>query len=158
MQYKILLVGDGNSGKTTFLTKYFSNYMETRYIATLGCEVSPIKYNDNIQFSIWDCAGQEHFGGLKDRYYLSSDAAIVFYDTSSELSKNHVPQWINSIRNIRPDIPIILCGTKSEIGGLKYQYPVNNKSCIISTMTGHNMNMPFDLVVDALTQNVVNHN
>jgi len=149
MQYKILLVGDAGVGKTTFLQKYFSNNMELRYLPTLGCEVTSINYNDNIQLSVWDCAGQEKNSGLKDGYFTNAHAAIVFYDTTSNLSKNNVQSWINSIKNIRPNIPIILCGTKTDIG-VKAQFPTNNKSCIISTKLGYNLDQPFKLVIDAL--------
>lgn len=150
MEYKILLVGDVGVGKTTFLQKYLSNNMDLRYLATLGVEVTSINYDNNIKLSVWDCAGQEKFSGLGNGYYKDAHAAIVFYDTTSNLSKNNVQSWINSIRNVRPNIPIILCGTKSDIG-VKVQFPVNNKSCVISTKTGHNIDQPFKLAIDALT-------
>lgn len=40
-------------------------------IATLGVEVYPLKFFTNlgpIQFNVWDTAGQEKFGGLRDGY------------------------------------------------------------------------------------------
>ena len=39
--------------------------------ATLGVEVHPLKFFTNlgpIQFNVWDTAGQEKFGGLRDGY------------------------------------------------------------------------------------------
>jgi GTP-binding nuclear protein Ran len=39
--------------------------------ATLGVEVYPLKFYTNcgpIQFNVWDTAGQEKFGGLRDGY------------------------------------------------------------------------------------------
>ena len=39
--------------------------------ATLGVEVHPIQFSTNlgpIQFNVWDTAGQEKFGGLRDGY------------------------------------------------------------------------------------------
>ena len=41
------------------------------WIATLGVEVYPLKFYTNlgpIQFNVWDTAGQEKFGGLRDGY------------------------------------------------------------------------------------------
>ena len=41
------------------------------YAATLGVEVHPLKFFTNlgpIQFNVWDTAGQEKFGGLRDGY------------------------------------------------------------------------------------------
>lgn len=40
-------------------------------LATLGVEVYPLKFYTNcgpIQFNVWDTAGQEKFGGLRDGY------------------------------------------------------------------------------------------
>jgi GTP-binding nuclear protein Ran len=40
-------------------------------VATLGVEVYPLKFFTNlgpIQFNVWDTAGQEKFGGLRDGY------------------------------------------------------------------------------------------
>ncbi len=43
----------------------------TPTIATLGVEVYPLTFHTNcgtIQFNVWDTAGQEKFGGLRDGY------------------------------------------------------------------------------------------
>ncbi|CAN0042606.1 unnamed protein product, partial [Hapterophycus canaliculatus] len=39
--------------------------------ATLGVEVRPLPFHTNrgpIKFNVWDTAGQEKFGGLRDGY------------------------------------------------------------------------------------------
>ncbi len=41
--------------------------------ATLGVEVHPLAFHTNrgvIRFNVWDTAGQEKFGGLRDGYYI----------------------------------------------------------------------------------------
>lgn len=40
-------------------------------LATVGAEVYPLKFFTNcgpIQFNVWDTAGQEKFGGMRDGY------------------------------------------------------------------------------------------
>ena len=42
---------------------------EKKYIATVGVEVHPLQFHTNrgaLQFNVWDTAGQEKFGGLRD--------------------------------------------------------------------------------------------
>lgn len=42
-------------------------------IATLGVEVHPLSFHTNrggITYNVWDTAGQEKFGGLRDGYYI----------------------------------------------------------------------------------------
>jgi GTPase SAR1 family protein len=43
------------------------------HTATLGVEVHPLTFHTNfgpICFNVWDTAGQEKFGGLRDGYYI----------------------------------------------------------------------------------------
>jgi GTP-binding nuclear protein Ran len=90
-EFKLILVGDGGVGKTTFVKRHITGEFEKRYVgkiykviylpiifkllnlilATLGVEVYPLKFFTNlgpIQFNVWDTAGQEKFGGLRDGY------------------------------------------------------------------------------------------
>lgn len=42
-------------------------------LATLGVEVHPLMFHTNrgaIKYNVWDTAGQEKFGGLRDGYYI----------------------------------------------------------------------------------------
>ena len=68
-QFKLLLVGDGGVGKTTFVKRHLTGEFEKKYIATVGVEVHPLQFHTNrgaLQFNVWDTAGQEKFGGLRD--------------------------------------------------------------------------------------------
>lgn len=66
-----MLVGDGGTGKTTFVKRHLTGEFEKKYVATLGVEVHPLNFTTNygaISFDTWDTAGQEKFGGLRDGY------------------------------------------------------------------------------------------
>jgi hypothetical protein len=70
-EFKLILVGDGGVGKTTFVRRHLTGEFEKRYVATLGVEVHPLLFHTNrgqIKFNVWDTAGQEKFGGLRDGY------------------------------------------------------------------------------------------
>lgn len=50
-----------------------------KYTATLGVEVHPLVFHTNrgpIKFNVWDTAGQEKFGGLRDGYYIQGRCLI----------------------------------------------------------------------------------
>lgn len=70
-EFKLLLVGDGGVGKTTLVRRHTTGEFERKYLPTLGVDVHPVVFHTNfgsLQFNVWDTAGQEKFGGLRDGY------------------------------------------------------------------------------------------
>ena len=127
-QFKLVLVGDGGVGKTTFVTRHRTGEFEKRYIATLGVEPTPLVFYTNkasVILNIWDCAGQEKFGGLRDGYYINADCAIVMFDVGSKLSYKNAAMWTRDLRRMRPNIPIVLCGNKVDIEDRKVKHKDN---------------------------------
>lgn len=54
-----------------FLMQFY--YVFLSFVATLGVEVHPLSFHTNrgkLRFNVWDTAGQEKFGGLRDGYYI----------------------------------------------------------------------------------------
>jgi len=73
--FKCLLVGDGSTGKTTFVKRHLTGEFEKKYVATVGCEVHPLEFttsHGSLVFNTWDTAGQEKFGGLRDGYFIGA--------------------------------------------------------------------------------------
>eukprot|EP00761_Pharyngomonas_kirbyi_P013889 gb/GECH01013918.1/.p1 GENE.gb/GECH01013918.1/~~gb/GECH01013918.1/.p1 ORF type:complete len:297 (+),score=73.95 gb/GECH01013918.1/:1-891(+) len=61
---KVLLMGKGNSGKTSMRSIIFANYMPKDTMglgATIDIEHSSINLMGNLRLDIWDCGGQESF-------------------------------------------------------------------------------------------------
>lgn len=46
-EFKLVLVGDGGVGKTTFVKRHLTGEFEKKYIATLGVEVHPMSFFTN---------------------------------------------------------------------------------------------------------------
>ena len=47
----------------------------------------------NIIFDVWDTAGQEKFGGLRDGYYINGQCGIIMFDVTSRITYKNVPNW-----------------------------------------------------------------
>jgi GTPase SAR1 family protein len=54
-----------------------------------------------IQFDVWDTAGQEKFGGLRDGYYINGQCGIIMFDVTSRITYKNVPNWHRTFRIVR---------------------------------------------------------
>lgn len=88
------------------------------FLATIGVEVRPLRFTTNcgpICFNVWDTAGQEKFGGLRDGYYIQGQCAIIMFDVTSRETYKNVPNWYKDLVRVCPNIPIVLCGNKCDV-------------------------------------------
>eukprot|EP00766_Chilomastix_caulleryi_P001921 gnl/Chilomastix_caulleri/2896.p1 GENE.gnl/Chilomastix_caulleri/2896~~gnl/Chilomastix_caulleri/2896.p1 ORF type:complete len:147 (+),score=34.07 gnl/Chilomastix_caulleri/2896:36-476(+) len=113
--FKLVIVGDGGTGKTTFVKRHRTGEFERNYNPTIGVEVSDLQFSTNcgnLLFKVWDTAGQEKFGGLRDGYYIGADCAIVFFDVTARTTYRNVNNWLRDLERMCPRIPIVLVGNK----------------------------------------------
>ncbi|CAB9505007.1 binding nuclear protein Ran1A [Seminavis robusta] len=152
-EFKLILVGDGGVGKTTFVKRHLTGEFEKKYVATLGVEVHPLVFHTNrgtIKFNVWDTAGQEKLGGLRDGYYIQGQCAIIMFDVTSRITYKNVPNWHRDLTRVCENIPIVLTGNKVEIKDRKVkakQITFHRKKNLqyfdISAKSNYNFEKPF---------------
>lgn len=163
-QFKLVLVGDGGVGKTTFVKRHVSGEFERRYIPTMGVEVRSLPFYTNlgkIVFNVWDTAGQEKFGGLRDGYYINGNAAIIMFDVLSKTTYKNVNQWHRDITRVCDNIPIVLCGNKVDVKDRKvkpkqimfHRKKPNMQYYDISAKSNYNFEKPFLWLIRRLSGN-----
>ncbi|PFH60070.1 hypothetical protein XA68_11519 [Ophiocordyceps unilateralis] len=151
--FKLVLVGDGGTGKTTFVKRHLTGEFEKKYIATLGVEVHPLGFTTNcgkIRFDVWDTAGQEKFGGLRDGYYIGGKCGIIMFDVTSRITYKNVPNWHRDLVRVCENIPIVLCGNKVDVKERKvkaktitFHRKKNLQYYDISAKSNYNFEKPF---------------
>ncbi|KAF7563512.1 hypothetical protein G7046_g631 [Stylonectria norvegica] len=151
--FKLVLVGDGGTGKTTFVKRHLTGEFEKKYMATLGVEVHPLGFTTNfgqIQFDVWDTAGQEKFGGLRDGYYINGQCGIIMFDVTSRITYKNVPNWHRDLVRVCENIPIVLCGNKVDVKERKvkaktitFHRKKNLQYYDISAKSNYNFEKPF---------------
>lgn len=68
-----------------------------------------------VKFNVWDTAGQEKLGGLRDGYYIGGNCGIIMFDTCSRITYANVPKWYKDLTRVCETIPIVLVGNKVDI-------------------------------------------
>jgi len=159
--FKLVLVGDGGTGKTTFVKRHLTGEFEKKYVATLGVEVHPLDFWTNrghIRFNVWDTAGQEKFGGLRDGYYIQGQCAIILFDVTSRVTYKNVPNWHRDLVRVCENIPIVLCGNKVDVKDRKvkaksivFHRKKNLQYYDISAKSNYNFEKPFLWIARKLT-------
>lgn len=81
-EYKILIVGLDNAGKTTVLYKILLNEVVAT-TPTIGSNVEEFSYK-NIKFLMWDIGGQDSLRMSWSTYYANTRAVIMVIDSTDK--------------------------------------------------------------------------
>ena len=118
--FKILILGNQNVGKTSFIQRYCEDKFDENQLASIGVDLktkSINRHKRNILLKIFDTAGQEKFHSISKNYFKSSDGIILLYDISCLKSFQAIKSWIDSIKEVvdLDEIGFILLGNKSDL-------------------------------------------
>lgn len=121
--YKVLVVGEVGTGKTSLVRQYVHHTFTNNYKSTIGVDfaLKLIKWDDKtqIRLQLWDIAGQERFGNMTRVYYKEAVGAVVVYDANRMPTKEAVKKWKNDIDNKvtlkDQPIPCILLANKEDL-------------------------------------------
>nr|XP_040050130.1 ras-related protein Rab-7L1-like isoform X2 [Gasterosteus aculeatus aculeatus]XP_040050131.1 ras-related protein Rab-7L1-like isoform X3 [Gasterosteus aculeatus aculeatus] len=121
---KILIVGDGNVGKSSFVHRYVNGQFNQAYKMTMGVDYS-VKLllwsdKDKVTLQIWDIAGQERFISMNRIYYKGALGCVVMFDVTNSASFLSCRHWKQDLDNkaTLPDgnsIPCILLANKCDL-------------------------------------------
>lgn len=118
VEKKIVIVGDGASGKTCLLHVFFEDVYPTVYVPTVfdSFSTSIELEGKPVKLALWDTAGQEDYDRLRPLSYPNSDVVIICYSIDRPDSLiNVVDKWIHEVRYFTKDAPVILVGNKKDL-------------------------------------------
>ncbi|XP_055621473.1 mucin-5AC [Toxorhynchites rutilus septentrionalis] len=121
--YKILVIGELGTGKTSFIKRYVHQFFSQNYRATIGVDfaLKVLNWDQNtiIRLQLWDIAGQERFGNMTRVYYKEAVGAFIVFDVTRSATFDAVIKWKQDLDskvqlpNGKP-IPCILLANKSD--------------------------------------------
>ncbi|KAH6585581.1 hypothetical protein BASA50_001190 [Batrachochytrium salamandrivorans] len=122
---KVVVLGDGNVGKTALRNQFVHRQFVQGYKATIGADFITKKVrveslSKSVSFQIWDTAGQERFHSLGVAFFRGADACILVYDVTSTQSLDHLEKWMREFVHQAgisnpAKFPFILVGNKTDM-------------------------------------------
>ncbi|XP_060579696.1 ras-related protein Rab-11B-like [Ruditapes philippinarum] len=126
--YKVVVVGDTETGKSNILSRFTKDEFKEKICATIGVEFGTrtVQVNGkNVKAQVWDTAGQERYMAITSAYYRGAVGAMIIYDVTKRSSFTNVVKWVNEIKeNGIENIPIVLVGNKMDLKS-KREVPTN---------------------------------
>lgn len=120
-KYKVVLVGETQTGKTAIIQRIvndrFEDNNETTMVAsTLSTEIE-LEDGRLIKYEIWDTAGQEKYRSINKIFYKDAAIVIMVYDITNKNTYDEIKNyWHNQIVTMCNNNPIIaIAGNKSDL-------------------------------------------
>ena len=119
MSVNIMLLGNTEVGKTTFLQQYIKKTFKEVGMMTVGVDLETIDIiidnKKKVKTKIWDTAGQEKYQAIFRAHYQKADGMILMYSVIERFSFDKIQDWINSIKeSSREGITIFLISNKND--------------------------------------------
>jgi small GTP-binding protein len=157
---KILVLGDGGTGKTTLLHRYVKGKFIDTTTMTIGVEFFTKQItidSTNVSLILWDITGQDRFRHMIARYMRGASGALILYDMTNMDSFVHVGKWMKIVHKFYENLPIILVAAKYDLEEFsavddksaqkaKEKYKMTN-FIKISSKTGLNVDLAFEKLV-----------
>ncbi|XP_066158136.1 ras-related protein Rab-32 [Euwallacea fornicatus] len=121
--YKILVIGDLGTGKTSIIKRYVHRFFTQHYRATIGVDfaLKVLNWDENtlIRLQLWDIAGQERYGNMTRVYYKEAVGAFIVFDVTRRNTFESVANWKSDLDSKvqLPDgspIPCVLLANKCD--------------------------------------------
>jgi small GTP-binding protein len=116
-QIKMVIIGDSGVGKTNFIFQFTEGRFSPHHVTTVGFDfksrtIQLPKSKKKVKLQIWDTAGQERYMALNKNLFQKVQGIILMYDITNRESFERLNMWLNIIKELANDIPIILVGNK----------------------------------------------
>lgn len=164
---KTVILGESATGKSSIAYRLAKNKFNRNMESTIGASFLTIT-DGNIQYDIWDTAGQEKYLALVPLYYKNSDVILLVFDMENLKTIDRFIFYLDKIINeLTKQYRILIVGNKCDLIDTSqidkvdkvdiyvkkklepYKKLINELSFVyVSAKTGYN----FDILVEKIKQ------
>ena len=117
---KICIIGDSSVGKTNVLFKFIEGQFSPLHVTTIGFDykskiITLPSSKKKVKLQIWDTAGQEKYMSMNKSLFQRVQGIILMYDITNRATFERLQIWLNLIKQMTNEIPIILVGNKLDL-------------------------------------------
>lgn len=121
-EFKVVLAGQFGVGKTAFATRVKSAKSNSKVIKALKATEYGVELYTSagkVLLNLFDTNLHAKGGQPDDSFYRGADAAVVFFDLTSEASYKAMEEWYDALlksngRRGSEPLPVIIVGTKAD--------------------------------------------
>lgn len=166
--YKMIVMGDGSSGKTSIINRYAQESFGAAYRQTIGLDWYSKRLDlpggVSVTLQIWDIGGQQLGGKMINNYLEGADAVMLVYDLTNADSFENVEDWMDLVSTQfaestnKPHIALV--GNKRDVSHLRVVSLQKHESFVkahglsshfVSAKTGDQVSLTFRKIVGILT-------
>ena len=120
--YKIVLLGDFGTGKSSLIKRYIDNNFNEEYLSTIGVSilnkvidtyVNNKTYTSNTM--IWDIEGKTDFKPILSHYLNGAKGFIIVADLTRKNTINFISEHLTLCEETMPNLPICIALNKSDL-------------------------------------------
>ncbi|RUS69614.1 hypothetical protein EGW08_022627 [Elysia chlorotica] len=167
-QLKLVVMGDGASGKTSLCMRYSQEQFSKQYGQTVGLDFYLKRINlqgsMNVALQVWDIGGQTLGGTMLSNYIFGAHGVLLVYDITNYSSFENLDDWFAAVKKVCGTGPMphmALVGNKSDLEHmrtvksdkhLKFAQDHNMTSYFISAKTGDSVSLCFQKIAADILQ------
>lgn len=162
-QLKIVILGDGASGKTSISTRYAQEQFGKQYKQTVGLDFFlkriVLPNGHNVALQVWDIGGQTLGGKMLSNYIFGAHGILLIYDITNYASFENCDDWLTCVKSVFSDDGLLphlaLVGNKVDLEHMrtvklekhqKFAQENNLASHFVSAKTGDSVSLCFQKI------------
>lgn len=171
--FKVIVVGEGGVGKTTFINRYATKRFIEDTKLTIGASFYSFENKVNeyttIKIQVWDFGGEKRFRFILPSYCKGSHGVIFAFELTRAASLWNLDDWFQLVNENTNNPVVLLIGTKADqieetsskalteaqIEDFRQQYDLSSDLFFkTSSKTGENVEHVFAKLADLLYERV----
>jgi internalin A len=161
-ELKVLLVGEGDVGKTSLLKSLLGKPFDDKELKTPGINIEQLQFptqSEPVRLNLWDFGGQRVMHNTHQFFLTKRSLYLLVLDNRKNEQQNRIEYWLKLIETYGGDSPVIIIGNCADEHPfdlkqrtLRKKYPQIKQFIATSCKTGKGIPELRQLITDQIDQ------